>query len=127
MPSSNGICTARSLARLYAAVIGPVDGAGKRLLRAETVRHASAIEASGPDRVILIPTAFGLGFMLPPSLAASARPGSFGHPGAGGSLGYADPSAGIALGYVMNRMDMGLTGDPRSHTLLDAVYASIEG
>jgi CubicO group peptidase (beta-lactamase class C family) len=123
MPSSNGIATARSIARMYAALLGEVDGG--RLLRPETVQRARQIESSGPDAVLLLPTAFGLGFMLPPSLSPSAHAACFGHPGAGGSLGLADPEAGFALGYVMNRMDLGLTGDPRSHGLVAAVYASL--
>ena len=67
----------------------------------------------------------GLGFMLPPALSLAAPPRCFGHPGAGGSLGLADPDAGIAIGYVMNQMQFGLTGDPRSQALVEAVYASI--
>jgi CubicO group peptidase (beta-lactamase class C family) len=63
--------------------------------------------------------------MLPPSLCLAASPAAFGHPGAGGSLGIADPEAGFALGYVMNRMDMGLTGDPRAQALVAAVYESL--
>ena len=123
MPSSNGIATARALARLYAALLGAVDGI--RLLRPETVQRARQTASSGPDKVLLLPTAFGLGFMLPPALSPSAGPACFGHPGAGGSLGLADPEAGFALGYVMNRMDLGLTGDPRAHGVVAAVYASL--
>lgn len=123
MPSSNGIGDARALARLYAATIGEVDGV--RLLAPETIARASAIEADGPDAVILMPTRFGLGFMLPPTLSAACRAGSFGHPGAGGSLGFADPGAEIGFGYVMNQMQMGITGDPRAAALVEAVYASL--
>ncbi len=125
MPSSNGIGTARAVARMYAALLGEVDGV--RLLRPETVQRARQVESTGPDKVILLPTAFGLGFMLSPSLSLSAGPACFGHPGAGGSLGLADPDAGFTLGYVMNRMDLGLTGDPRAHGLVAAVYASLAG
>jgi CubicO group peptidase (beta-lactamase class C family) len=52
-------------------------------------------------------------------------PKSFGHFGAGGSVGWADPEAGLSFGYVMNRMDMGLAGDVRSTRLIDACYAAI--
>jgi CubicO group peptidase (beta-lactamase class C family) len=50
---------------------------------------------------------------------------SFGHFGAGGSTGWADRDAGLAFGYVMNRMDMGLTGDRRSFDLTDACDAAV--
>ncbi len=123
MPSSNGIATARAIARMYAALLGEVDGV--QLLRPETVQRARQIESSGPEKVLMLPTAFGLGFMLPPTLSPPASAACFGHPGAGGSLGLADPEAGFALGYVMNRMDLGLTGDPRAHGLVAAVYASL--
>jgi CubicO group peptidase (beta-lactamase class C family) len=123
MPSSNGIGSARGLARLYAALIGEVDG--RRLLTAATLGRATAEQTRGTDAVLGMQSAFGLGFMLPPTLSLAAAPTAFGHPGAGGSLGMADPDRGFALGYVMNRMDMGLTGDPRSHALVAAVYESL--
>jgi CubicO group peptidase (beta-lactamase class C family) len=63
--------------------------------------------------------------MLPPTLSAACREGSFGHPGAGGSLAFADPSAGIGFGYVMNQMQLGLVGDERAAALVAAVYASL--
>jgi CubicO group peptidase (beta-lactamase class C family) len=50
---------------------------------------------------------------------------AFGHPGAGGSLGFADPASGLAFGYVMNQMQLGLAGDPRSERLVSAAYASL--
>lgn len=125
MPSSNGIGSARALARLYAALIGEVGG--RRLFSPETRNRATAEQARGTDAVLGLPTAFGLGFMLPPSVSLGARASAFGHPGAGGSLGLADPEAGFAFGYVMNRMDLGLTGDPRSQELVAAVYKSLGG
>jgi CubicO group peptidase (beta-lactamase class C family) len=123
MPSSNGIGTARSLARFYGALAGEVDGI--RLLRPETIALARTPQVDGPDAVIMIPTRFGLGFMLPPALSLAAPDGAFGHPGAGGSLGFADPDAGIGFGYVMNQMHLGTTGDPRSCALVEAVYAGL--
>jgi len=66
---------------------------------------------------------FGSGFMSP---SPSGPPGSFGHDGAGGSLGLADPGGGWSLGYVMNQMHLGVAGDPRSAALVDAVVASLE-
>ena len=123
MPSSNGIASARAVARMYAALIGEIDGV--RLLHPETVARACEVQSEGPDRVLVMPTRFGLGFMLPPALSRRAGRSAFGHPGAGGSLGLADRERGFALGYVMNQMQFGLTGDPRSEGLLEAVERSL--
>lgn len=122
MPSSNGIGTARAVARHYAALIGDVDGS--RLLASTTIERATEVQVQGPDRVIGVPMAFGLGYMTPPP---SGPPGSFGHSGAGGSLGLADPAREWSLGYVMNQMQLGLSGDARSTGLVDAVVASLPG
>ena len=124
LPSSNGIATARGLARFYAALIGDVDG-NRRLLSARTVAAATAPQVEGPDKVILMPTRFASGFALPPMLSLDVPDTAFGHPGAGGSLGFADPASGIAFGYVMNQMQLGLAGDPRSERLVSAAYASL--
>jgi CubicO group peptidase (beta-lactamase class C family) len=124
LPSSNGIATARGLARFYAALIGEVDGI-RRLLSAPVLAAATASQANGPDKVILMPTRFASGFALPPMLSLDAPDTAFGHPGAGGSLGFADPASGLAFGYVMNQMQLGITGDPRAERLLSAAYASI--
>jgi len=123
MPSSNGVGTARALARLYAALIGELDGF--RLLRPETVARATEIQSQGADLVILMPTCFGLGFMLQPMMAPDGGPRCFGHTGAGGSTAFADPEAGISVGYVTSQLQFDLTGDPRSRGLVRAVYASL--
>ena len=123
MPSSNGVGHARALARLYAACIGEVDGV--RLLAPETVDAARAVHSEGPDKVILVPSRFGLGFSLPPMLAADCGAGAFGHPGAGGSLGFADPEARLGFGYVMNRMRLAAELDPRAAALVQATYGCL--
>ena len=123
MPSSNGIATARALARLYAALVGPVDDV--RLLAPETVERFRAEQVVGPDRVLLVPSRFGLGFALPPMLSTECPDACFGHPGAGGSLAFADPEARIGFGYAMNQMHFGLTGDARAASLVRAVYTSL--
>jgi CubicO group peptidase (beta-lactamase class C family) len=68
---------------------------------------------------------FGLGFMTFGPITTMAGPGSFGHAGAGGSLGFAQPSSGIAFGYVMNKMEMNLAGDSRVIALTEAVQACL--
>jgi CubicO group peptidase (beta-lactamase class C family) len=123
IPSSNGICDARSLARFYAALIGPING--QRILSAESMEAAREVQAEGRDQVIFMHSRFGLGFMLPPILSPGLPQGCFGHPGAGGSLGFAHPERGLAFGYVMNQMHMALSGDPRSSALVKAVYSCL--
>jgi CubicO group peptidase (beta-lactamase class C family) len=123
VPAANGICTARSLARFYAGLIGEVDGV--RILSPETVAAATVEQSNGKDRVLIVPTRFGLGYFLPSSFAPMAGPASFGHAGAGGSLGFADPETGVAFGYVMNKMQQNLAADPRTLTLIEAVKASV--
>ena len=123
MPSSNGIASARGVARTYAAQVGEIDGI--RLLSPETVRNATRVRVDGPDRVILVPMRFGLGYLLSPSLCATCPEGAFGHAGAGGSLGFADPDRQLGFGYVMSQMRLGLTGDERAASLVEAVYASL--
>ncbi len=123
LPSSNGIGSARSLARFYGAVVSEVEGT--RVLSPETVARASEARTDGPDALLHLPTRFGLGYMLPPTLSPACPRGAFGHPGAGGSLGFADPELGLGFGYAMNRMDLGLTGDPRASDLVEATYACL--
>ncbi|OEJ39454.1 esterase [Streptomyces agglomeratus] len=122
LPASGGISTARALARCYAAMIGEVDG--HRLFAPATLTLARTEESAGPDRVLVVGTRFGLGFMLHGSGAPLLAPGSFGHPGRGGSLGFADPESGIAFGYVTNGLQKGVTADPRAQALVAAVRSA---
>jgi CubicO group peptidase (beta-lactamase class C family) len=122
LPSSNGIGSAHAISRMYAATVGEVDG--HRLLSPETVARACATESDGNDRVIGVPMRFGLGFSHGPSLPPACGPRAFGHAGAGGSLGFADPDARVGFGYAMNRMRLGV--DTRSEALAKAVYAALD-
>lgn len=124
LPASGGIATARGLARCYAAMIGPVDG-HRRLFAPATLTLARTEESAGPDRVLVVNTRFGLGYMLHGPAAPLLGPGSFGHPGRGGSLGFADPESGIALGYVTNGLQKGVTADPRAQALVRAVRSAL--
>ncbi|MEV0094841.1 serine hydrolase domain-containing protein [Streptomyces sp. NPDC050738] len=123
LPASAGISTARALARVYASMLGPVDN-GTRLFAPATLALARTEESTGPDRVLVVNTRFGLGFMLHGPASPLLGPGSFGHPGRGGSLGFGDPESGIALGYVTNGMQKGVTADPRAQALVRAVRAA---
>ncbi|MGH7893347.1 MAG: serine hydrolase domain-containing protein, partial [Candidatus Binatia bacterium] len=123
MPSSNGVGSARALARFYAALVGEVDGL--RLLAPQTVAAACVVQAEGPDLVLLIPSCFGLGFTLQPMLAPGAGTRAFGHPGAGGSLGFADPETRLGFGYVTTRMKFDPSGDARTRGLVAALYRAL--
>jgi CubicO group peptidase (beta-lactamase class C family) len=123
MPAANGITTARSLARMYAATVGTVDGV--RLVDDATVDTVRAEAVNGPDACLVVPSRFGMGFMLDGDLTPMLSPASFGHAGAGGSLGYADPEAKVGYGYVMNQMGGGIAGDPRTIALNEAVRSSL--
>jgi len=116
---ANAVTNARSLARLYGAMLAEVDGV--RLLDDDTVETARRPRVNGTDACLLIDTMFGLGFMLDSDFNPLLSAGSFGHPGAGGSLAFADPETGIGFGYVMNQMQTNLAADPRPAALMAAV------
>ncbi|MGX1561259.1 serine hydrolase domain-containing protein [Streptomyces sp. NPDC055506] len=124
LPATNAIATADGLARFYATLIGDTAGAA-RLFTPETVELARAEESAGPDRVLVVGTRFGLGYMLHGSASPFLAPGSFGHPGRGGALGFADPESGIAFGYVTNGFRKTVTADPRAQGLVRAVRQAV--
>lgn len=125
LPGSAGVATARALARFYASTLGPVDGV-PRLFAPATLTLARTEESAGTDRVLLVGTRFGLGHMLHGPASPLLGPSSFGHPGRGGSLGFADPESGIAFGYVTNGMRKTVTADPRAQALVRAVRAALQ-
>jgi CubicO group peptidase (beta-lactamase class C family) len=131
VPAANGITNATSLSRLYAGLVGTVEGGPPEpILNAAQVDQARIVRTSGPDQVFLtlgfpMEQPIGQGFWLSSPYAPFGAPGSFGHTGAGGSFGFADPENGLAVGYVMNRMSAGVMGDPRARRLVKAVYASV--
>ncbi len=126
IPAANGHTTARALARLYGALArgGEVDG--YRVLTPRSIARCYDEQSRGADEVLFISTRFSLGFMMSqPGASLGPNSRSFGHPGAGGSLGYADPDAKIGFGYTMNRMQSGILIDSRASRLIDALYASL--
>lgn len=99
IPGAGGITSARWLARHYAALVGEVDGV--RLLPAERVRAATSVQFEGLDFIGGLVARRGLGYSLGglPHSPMGPRASAFGHGGAGGSLGYADPERGLAVGF----------------------------
>jgi CubicO group peptidase (beta-lactamase class C family) len=100
IPAANGVATARGLARMYGAIAngGRIDGS--QFLSRELVAGLSGRRSLRPDGNLFIPLAFHLGYHR---LPFDAIPG-FGHVGLGGSLGWADPDSGLAVGFVHNRL-----------------------
>ncbi len=128
MPGGNGITNATSLSRLYAGLIGTVEGGpSEPILTGAQVEKARTVLTSGADQVfasvgMTLQQKIGLGFWRSSPETLFGGEGSFGHGGAGGSYGFADPENGLAVGYVMNKMTMEMLGDSRAHGLLKAVY-----
>ncbi len=123
LPAGNGMGTAHSLARMYAAAIGEVDGV--RLLQPDTLSAAVVEQCRGTDLVSGYETAYALGFQLPFPYRPMAGPGSFGHYGLGGSVGFAHPGHGFSFGYTVNQMAPGVPADRRSVPLVDAVVSCL--
>ena len=127
LAAANGHTTAPALARIYAALANGGELDGVRILKRATIDRARTEESYGPDRVLTLVTRIGLGFFLPPANEPlGPNPRTFGHGGAGGSLGVADPEANVGFGYVMNLMHTGAwLADPRPRALLDALYEGL--
>ncbi len=119
IPGAGGVTNASSLAKIYAATIGEVDGV--RLFGDRTREFVTTPVTTGTDISLLLPTKFGMGFMLTDGKVPWIGPRTFGHVGAGGSAGYADPDLGVGFGYVMNQMMPGILGDERARSLTAAV------
>ncbi len=127
VPSGGGVGTARAIARAYSVF---ATGGRELQLRAETLQAlaAPAIPATYgfyDEGMKADGVKFSLGFMKPGPAISFGTDAAFGSPGAGGSMGFADPTSGIGYGYVTSKMGTNLTGDPRDIALRNAVYAII--
>ena len=128
IPAANGHGTASALARIYAALAlgGEIDGV--HVLSSEVIERARQEQCLGKDLILPVVSRFGLGFQMPPA-EEPVGPNSkvFGHAGAGGSYGQADPENRMSFGYTMNLMHSGVwLVDPRPRALLRAVYAAMD-
>lgn len=114
-PAANAHSDARSLAGFYSALLRG------ELLAPEWLAQMQQEQSYGPDRTLLTTTRFGLGCMLEQtgSPAASFALGeqAFGHPGAGGTLGCADPERQLSVAFVTNSLGAYVLMDPRARTL----------
>ena len=119
VPSTNLHATARGVAEIYARLL-----AGE-LLPAEVLAEATSTQSEGWCPVLERDASFGLGFQpTRPDRPFGPNPGSYGHFGTGGALGFADPVAGVAFGYVMNAV-VPRWQNSRNRALVDAVYACL--
>lgn len=101
LPSANGVATARSLARMYGAIANGGEIDGQRYLSPELVAGLTGRRSLAPDRNLILPLAFHLGYHALP--IPGVLPG-FGHVGLGGSFGWAIPEAGLSFAFVHNRL-----------------------
>lgn len=121
-----GITNARGLAGMYT----PLALGGGDLVDVETLDRMRRVSvATNDDATLRIASRFALGFMVSMDNRAKTEKDSvilgehaFGHVGAGGSIGFADPSCGLAVGYSMNRMGPGILLNERGQSLVDAAY-----
>lgn len=130
-PGANMFANARSIARMYAATVSDVDGV--RLLDPDTVRRATEVQTHKtrmhglpPGLDVPADRSFymSLGFWRACPPAPLTGPSAFGHPGSGGSIGFADPDAEVGFGYVTNHWSFRI-GEPRAQSLADAVVACL--
>ncbi len=130
LPSMGGIASAHALAKFYAVLAGGGIWEGRVLFKKETLGWMSTRLAQGFDPVLQREMSFSAGFMMDP-LDGNGRkirsllgpsPSAFGHAGAGGSLGFADPEQGVGFGYVMNQMESGVLPHERCTSLVRAFY-----
>jgi CubicO group peptidase (beta-lactamase class C family) len=128
VPSGNAVGTARAIARAYS--VFATDG--RELALSQETLDLLAARAIPPTRGFYDEcmkadgVQFSLGFMKPGAVWPFGSPSSFGSPGAGGALGFADPAAGVGYAYVTSQMGTHLTGDPREVALREALYSTIE-
>jgi CubicO group peptidase (beta-lactamase class C family) len=126
VPSGNAVGTARAIARAY----GVFAAGGRELgLRRETLELLAA-PAQPPtcgffDECLKGEIRYLLGFMKTSPTWTFGGPRSYGAPGSGGALGYADPDAEIGYAYVTSQMGTALTGDPRDVALREALDACV--
>jgi CubicO group peptidase (beta-lactamase class C family) len=127
IPAANGHGTARALARIYGALACGGRLGAVQLLRPETIERAITEQAAGPDAVLGgLPMRFGLGFMLRQDfMPLSPGRRGFGHPGAGGSVGMADPDVRVGFGYTLNKMQMGLVGSAGAFATIRAFFDAL--
>lgn len=125
IPAAGGTGNARSVAEIHALLANGGVAKGKRLLTEAGCRKALALQSAGTDLILGIPIRYGMGFGLPGELVPLPNPNTIYWGGYGGSLIIIDMDARATFSYVMNKMNSGLTGDPRSFSLIGAMWMAM--
>ena len=132
VPAVNGVTNGRGLAAMYALLAGGTKNSV--VSEKQIARMAAVSSATGSDASLLLPTRFSLGYVKSidnrrvspsPDDSILMSEDAFGHPGVGGSVGFADPRARMSFGYAMNRMGAGAGLNARGQSLVDAAYRSL--
>jgi CubicO group peptidase (beta-lactamase class C family) len=130
VPSANGHFTARALAKMYGALAngGAIDGA--RLVSPERISLMSAIQVTSPDRVIMMPMRKSIGYFnggktMGVQGATGPRETAFGHPGAGGSIAFADPEVGLGIAVTINKMQTTLQAEGPTFEICELVRTEL--
>jgi CubicO group peptidase (beta-lactamase class C family) len=132
-PSMGGVGSAKALAAFYAMLGNGGRWQGKQLVSDAVLQSLRTTHSQQDDAVLCAPIAFSAGVMRDPvddageklrKIFGSGR-SAFGHPGAGGSLAFADPDRGYSFAYVMNQMGLGALPGERTLSLVDAVDQSM--
>jgi len=124
LPAMNGVGTARSLARMYAALSlgGALDGV--RIVDPDIVEESSKVQMKRPDKVVLYPLHWRLGYHRADALLMDV-PRAFGHFGMGGAGGWANPELRLSAALIHNGFPLSLPGQLRTTLLTAAVYESL--
>ncbi|MEM7145150.1 MAG: serine hydrolase domain-containing protein [Verrucomicrobiota bacterium] len=133
LAAMGGLATASGLAKFYGILACGGEWGGERIFSERVMGWMETVLVDGDDLVFLRPTAFGAGMMKDPVdgvngekvrsiFGPSTR--AFGHPGAGGSHGFADPERRMGFGYVMNQMELGILPKEKAMGLVGAVYGT---
>ncbi len=126
LPSANGHFTARALARMYGALANGGEVDGVRIVSRERIPHMYRVQTAQPDRVIMMPIRKGIGFFLGGKTngvhgAQGPRESAFGHPGAGGSIAFADPEVGLGVAVTINKMQTTLQAEGPTFEICELV------
>lgn len=129
VPSVNGTGEPRAMARIYGELATAEDSLGiDEATRQELEQPACAPSGGTRDVALGLDAAYSMGFLKPsPAMRFGSSSRAFGTPGGGGSLGFADPEAGVGYAYAMNRLGFHMPVDPREAAIRSAFYAAIGG
>jgi CubicO group peptidase (beta-lactamase class C family) len=126
IPSSGGVLNARSLARLYAMLAANGEWEGRRLLSEERLHQATVLQTSETDAVVGLPMNKALGYMLGGEWSPMGpSPAAFGHPGSGGSTGFADPRHRFAFALTKTRLVSTVPGQDAAYLIAEATRAAL--